>query len=560
MIGLIPLARVLAAGHRGRLALGLALAGATVLAGLGLLGLSGWFLTATGLAGASVATALAFDVFAPGAGIRLLAILRTGARYGERLATHDAALAVLAQLRERLFRGWAGAAGAGALRRRPARLLFRLTLDVDALDALYLRGVVPAAALVAGAAGLGLGLGLMQPLTGLAAATLLLLAGLGLPALALARAHRPARDRTRLLETLRAGSVDLVQGQTDLLMAGRLAAQRARLAAADARLATADAALDRIDRQTGLALALTGTVLLAGTLVAVAALAGAGRITAPVAAFGVLAALAVAEPFAALRRAGTDLARARLAAARLGDRLIAEPPAEPRLPVPHEGLAVALSGVRLRHPGAAAPVLDRVDLAISAGERVAIVGPSGCGKSSLIAALAGALPPEAGRVAALPATCLTQRTDLFRDSLADNLRLADPAAPDAALEAALDDAGLTATIASLPGGLATPLGEAGLGLSGGQARRLAVARARLHDRPLWLMDEPTDGLDAATAAEVLDRLARAAAGRTLVIATHLRREAALADRILVMGAGRLTAEARRDSPAFRHILSGLRPD
>lgn len=557
---MIALARVLAAGHRGRLALGLSLAGATVLAGLGLLGLSGWFLTATGLAGASVATALAFDVFAPGAGIRLLAILRTGARYGERLATHDAALAVLAQLRERLFRGWAGRDGAGALRRRPARLLFRLTLDVDALDALYLRGVVPAAALVAGAAGLGLALGLMQPAAGLAAAALLLLAGLGLPALALARAKGPARDRTRLLETLRAGSIDLVQGQTDLLMAGRLGALRTRLADADARLARADAALDRIDRQTGAALSLTGTVLLAGTLVAVAALAGAGTIPAPVAAFGVLAALAVAEPFAALRRAGTDLARARLAAARLGDRLTGEPLAETRLPAPPEGLAVVLQGVRLRHPGAAAPVLDRVDLTLCVGERVAIVGPSGCGKSSLIAALAGALPPEAGRAAALPATLLTQRTDLFRDSLAENLRLADPLAPVAALEAGLADAGLAATVAALPRGLATPLGEAGLGLSGGQARRLALARALLHDRPLWLLDEPTDGLDAATAADVLDRLARAATGRTLVIATHLRREAALADRILVLGAGRIAAETRRDSPAFLRILAGLRPD
>ncbi len=129
---------------------------------------------------------------------------------------------VLAGLRERLFRGWAGAGVADALRRRPARLLFRLTLDVDALDALYLRGLVPVAALAAGAAGLGLALGLMQPLAGLAAGAALLLAGARLPALALARAKRPVRDRTRLLETLRAGVADLVKGQTDLLMAGRL--------------------------------------------------------------------------------------------------------------------------------------------------------------------------------------------------------------------------------------------------------------------------------------------------------------------------------------------------
>ena len=102
------------------------------------------------------------------------------------------------------------------------------------------------------------------------------------------------------------------------------------------------------------------------------------------------------------------------------------------------------------------------------------------------------------------------------------LLLANPAATPADLVAALAEAGLASTIAALPRGMATPLGDAGLGLSGGQARRLAVARARLHDRPLWLLDEPTDGLDAATAADVLDRLARAATGRTLVIATHLQ--------------------------------------
>ena len=116
------LLRTLAAGNRGRLALGLAFTATTVLAGLGLLGISGWFITATGLAGASVAGALAFDVFAPAAAIRLLAILRTGSRYGERVATHDATLAALARLRERLFRGWAGADAAEALRRRPSRL------------------------------------------------------------------------------------------------------------------------------------------------------------------------------------------------------------------------------------------------------------------------------------------------------------------------------------------------------------------------------------------------------------------------------------------------------
>jgi ATP-binding cassette subfamily C protein CydC len=554
---MIALLDVLAAGQRRRLVLGLVLAAATVLAGLGLLGLSGWFITATGLAGASAATALAFDVFAPAAAIRLLAILRTAARYGERVATHDATLGTLTNLRERLFRGWAGADSAEALRRRPSRLLFRLTLDVDALDALYLRGFVPAVALVAAALGFGLALTLMQPLAGLAAAGGILALGLGVPLAAATAARLPVRRRARLLETYRGAVTDLVQGQTDLLMTGRLAPQRALLRRADARLAATDAALDRIEARAGLAFTLGGGFVLAATLVLVAGLAGRGVIGAPVAALALVAATAVGEPFAALRRAGVDLGRARLAARRLAPRL--DPTPRPALPAPAPGIAVALAGVELRHPGSA-PVFRGLALTVRDGERVALVGPSGSGKSTLIALLAGDLPPVRGTAAARSATLLGQRTELFRDSIRDNLRLAAPGADVDRLRAALAAAGLAEMVAALPAGLDTRLGEAGLGLSGGQARRLALARALLHDRPLWLLDEPTDGLDAATAADVLGRVARAADGRTLVVATHIRREAALADRIVALRDGTVVADVRRGAAAFDNLLDGLRPE
>ncbi|MGQ3130193.1 MAG: ABC transporter ATP-binding protein, partial [Variovorax sp.] len=125
---------------------GALLAAVTVLTGMALLGLSGWFITATALAGLHAATAFTFDVFAPSAGIRLLALGRTASRYGERLVTHDATFGALAALRVRLFRGWARAEAARALALRPARLLFRLTSDIDALESLYLRLLVPAAA------------------------------------------------------------------------------------------------------------------------------------------------------------------------------------------------------------------------------------------------------------------------------------------------------------------------------------------------------------------------------------------------------------------------------
>jgi ATP-binding cassette subfamily C protein CydC len=546
-------------GHRRQFLVGLALAGVTILAGLALLGLSGWFITATGIAGLSAATAFTFDVFAPAAAIRFLAILRTTARYGERLSTHDATLASLAGFRERLFRGLARPGAAESSRLRPARMLFRLTLDVDALDSLYLRGLVPAFALAGAALGLGLVLGIMDWRLGLAAALALLALGLGVPAIAGRAARRPIRDRARLLETLRSATADLVQGQTDLLMAGRIEAAREGLARVDARLASEDRALDRIEGRTGAALSLGGSALLAGTLLAVAALAGQGVIGAPVAALGLLVALGATEPFAGLRRASVEFGRATLAARRLAPRLAGEP--NPRGPlVPAAPLAASITGVAARHPGAAAPVVRDLSLLVARGERVAIIGPSGSGKSTLIALLSGALAPEEGEITALPATVLTQRTELFRDSLRDNLRLADPRADDARLCAALTTAGLWQTVAALPEGLDSRLGEGGLGLSGGQARRLALARAILRDAPLWLLDEPTDGLDAVTAADVLTRLGRTAAGRTLVTATHIRREAALCDRVLALDQGRLVATARRGTPAFDILLSELRPD
>ena len=130
--------------HRRRLLNGSLLAIATVSCGMALLGLSGWFLTACYVAGLSSATAVVFDVFAPGAGVRLLSVLRTAARYGERVTTHDATLQVLAELRVKLFARFAQPDAALALRQRPARLLYRLTADIDALDAVYLRLLTPA--------------------------------------------------------------------------------------------------------------------------------------------------------------------------------------------------------------------------------------------------------------------------------------------------------------------------------------------------------------------------------------------------------------------------------
>ncbi len=555
-----PVAALFRSANRPMLAAGAAMALATVLSGIALLGLSGWFITATAIAGASVTTALAFDVFAPSAGIRFLALTRTAARYGERLTTHEATLRVLAQLRERLFRGWARADAARELAIRPSRLLFRLTVDIDALDSLYLRVVVPVFAALGAGLVTAIALGFLHPGLGAGVGLLLLGAGLGIPALAARRAEKAARRRAHALEVLRARSIDLMRGQTDLAMANRLGAQAAGIAAADGRLSEADIALNRIETDVSFALATVSAVLLAGILLAVAALAEAGTIGAPSAAFALLVGLACLEPFTGLRRGAVEFGRTLLAARRLGPRLGETPDTVPAFPDPAPDRSVEVDGLIAGYPGARRPVLDGLSLAIRPGEHVAVIGESGAGKSTLLAVLAGELAPAGGHVAMAPATLLTQRSELFRDSLRGNLALARAGADDDDMHRALQAAGLDRFVATLPDGLDTPLGEGGTGLSGGQSRRLALARFLLRDTPVWLLDEPTEGLDGATARDVLARIAARSRDRALVVATHIRREAALADRLIRLEEGRIVADIARGSAEYDHALEGLRPD
>jgi ATP-binding cassette subfamily C protein CydC len=466
---------------------------------------------------------------------------------------------VLAALREKLFRGFAEPGAARALLHRPARLLFRLTADIDALDSLYLRILVPAAVAIGAALAASLVLGLMHPVFGLCFGPFLAGAGLGLPVIAGRAARKHARRRAHGIEAVRSRTIDLVAGQTDLLMAGRLAAQRETIAAADHYSARADDRLNLVETALTFGFGLVSTLLLTASLLAVAALAETKAITAPVAALGLLVAFAAVEPFAAVRRGALELGRTLLAARRIAPRLAAATAPEPMV-APLPGWAFLLVKVSAFHENSAVPALEDIELTLQQGERLAVIGSSGAGKSSLLALLSGELPERTVSIAVAKATLLTQRTELFEDSLRGNLLLAKPDANEVRLREALAAAGLRADLEAMPGGIDTRLGEGGLGLSGGQSRRLALARLFLRDTPLWLLDEPTEGLDGVTARDVLSRLSAMATGRSLVIATHIRREAAIADRIAIIDGGRISEVSRRGEAAFEKALDRLRPD
>ncbi|SFM31182.1 ATP-binding cassette, subfamily C, CydD [Ectothiorhodospira mobilis] len=217
-----------------------------------------------------------------------------------------------------------------------------------------------------------------------------------------------------------------------------------------------------------------------------------------------------------------------------------------------QGAAIHLQDVHLRFDGDRR-ALEGVDLSIAPGERVALVGPSGAGKSSLLHLLAGFIEPDRGQVRVngeapdpvAQAAWVGQRPHVFAGTLADNIRLGDPGASETAVEAAARDAGVLEFAAGLPQGLDTPLGERGHGLSGGQGQRVALARAALKRAPLWLLDEPTAGLDPDTEARVLAALERSAtAGATVLIASHHPRVMAWADRVVTLQDGRVVRDTK----------------
>jgi ATP-binding cassette subfamily C protein CydC len=535
--------------ERGWFVAGIAASAATILTGIALLGLAGWFIAATALAGLAGA-GLSFNFFAPSAGIRFLALARTGSRYAERLVTHDASLRFLAVLRVDLFRGLATQKAPSLVRWRGAEMLQRLTSDVDALDNLYLRLILPVAVLVLTA--VALLLALLQIGWGVAGTiAALLVGGLATAVSAGAWTRKAARRLAAAQEALRVRSVDLVRTQTDLAVSGSLRAQKQSALKAARAMAGAARNLDAADLVSGAMLSLLGATALLAMFLLAAGEFQAGRIDGPVLVLAVLVTLAAAEAVAPLRRGALEFGRTALAARRLApllekrtlDGLSAAGGAKTS---PTRPPVIAFHEVGFRYAVDRLPVLAGLSLTVEPGERIAVTGMSGSGKSTLLAMIAGLVEPTAGRICMggrplgeIPAPervasigLLTQRTELFCDTIAGNLRVAAPEAGDAQLWAALAAVELDAKVRGLPGRLQARLGEGGSGLSGGEARRLALARIILKSAPVWLLDEPTAGLDEALAARVMANLMRKAGTATIIVAAHHGREAAFAHRVM----------------------------
>lgn len=537
--------------HKWMLTLGIVLAIVTLLASIGLLTLSGWFLSASAVVG--VAGLYSFNYMLPAAGVRGAAITRTAGRYFERLVSHDATFRVLQHLRVYTFSKLLPLSPAGLARFRQGELLNRVVADVDTLDHLYLRVISPLVGAFVVIVVVTLGLCTLDAPIALTLGGIMLLTLFLLPPL-FYRAGKPTGENlTRLRGEYRQQLTSWLQGQAELTIFGASQRYRARMESTELNWHEAQR------RQSELTAFSQALMMLIGGFAVVAMLwmasGGVGGNTQPGAliALFVFCALAAFEALAPVTGAFQHLGQVIASAVRITQITEQEPEVQfqtQQTAVPAQ-VALQLQDITFAYDGQAQNALEGVNLSVSAGSRIALLGRTGCGKSTLLQLLTRAWDPQHGDVLfndvplrvfsehALrkSVSVVPQRVHLFSATLRENLRLAAPEASDDVLSAMLERVGLHKLLED--DGLNSWLGEGGRQLSGGELRRLAIARALLHDAPLMLLDEPTEGLDATTESQILDLLANAMVGKTVIMVTHRLRGLASFDQIIVMDNGHI---------------------
>ncbi|PLX38273.1 MAG: thiol reductant ABC exporter subunit CydC [Hyphomicrobiales bacterium] len=543
---------VLMRPYRGWMLAGAALSLVTLLANVVLMAVSGWFIAAMALAGVA---GVSMNYFTPAAIIRAMAILRTVGRYGERLVTHEVTFRLIARLRVWFYERLEPLAPAGLQAHRAGDLFSRIRADIDTLENFYLRVLVPAAVGAFAGLAFALFLSLTSIPLGIAEVLLLAAAGIGAPLLADRFGRDAARRQVETAAELRTHLIETRDGLAELLVYGAADSHAARANQLSRALIEDQKRLSLLQGLTqgftGLAAnaALWLTLVIATPLVRQDAIAPANL------AMLALFVIASFEAVTALPLAVQVLPTVKAAARRLfelvdADNPTPDPAASAALP---DQPVVTLSDVSFTYGAPRPAVLDGIDLTLAPGRKLALLGPTGSGKSSLVNLLLRFWRPNAGTLAisgtpyaafdgetirALFAVA-DQRAHLFDASIRENLQSADPNADDAALLAACKTAQLGDWLAALPDGLDTMVGASGLKISGGERRRLNVARALLRDAPFLVLDEPGEGLDPEREAALLEAVMSQAAARGILLITHSLTALDAMDEIVVLDAGRI---------------------
>ncbi|GAP24310.1 ABC transporter ATP-binding protein CydC [Gluconobacter frateurii NBRC 101659] len=531
--------------HYGRLITGGIIAELAVCSGLLLMGQAG-----SRVAAAAVGVA---------AGSMLLQIAGSSQivlRYFERLYTHDAMFRALSDLRVWFYCRLAGGAAAGLGFQRSGDLLSRLVSDVQTLDNLYLRILIPLGAAVltlpvATVVWLKAGL-----LPGLMTGGFFAILAFVLPWIAARLSRKFGPDILHADADLRVAALDLASG---LREARAFGAEDVLANAVTQRQDALFAAQQRQALRMALTNGLAGLIAKAGIAVILCAVAGLiFQQSAPVVGIAALfVAITALDGVTGLSRAGLLYGQVSHAAERImevAERGSQVPEGTAALPARHD---IRVENVAFRWTPDRAPVFQDLTLTLREGERAALIGPSGAGKSSLAALLLKVVAPEKGKIllggtdiATLQnetlrsqVAWLSQSSHLFDDTIRDNLLLGRTDLSEDALWTALEQAKIADTVRNLPDGLDTWIGESGSKLSGGQGRRIALARVLLSDAPVLILDEPATGLDADTEKAFLETLNNVGDGRSVLLIAHRLTGVEKLDRIWRLENGHVVSSA-----------------
>ncbi|MCF7475731.1 cysteine/glutathione ABC transporter ATP-binding protein/permease CydC [Vibrio sp. J2-4] len=533
------------------LSLGMLLAFLTLAASIGLLTLSGWFISAAAVAGLTVARET-FNYMLPGAGVRGAAMARTAGRWGERVVSHNATFKLLTDLRIFFFKKLAPLIPGRVSTMRDADLLNRLVADVDAMDHVYLRLISPVVIGIFGILSLTAVLAFFDWHLALLLGSILTVMLFVWPVLFYKLGKSNGENLTHHKAQLRVVTLDWLQGYSELSIFG--AEERYRnliLEKQKQLLSNQFVNANLTGMASGLLMLVNGLTLV--VMLWFAADGVGGRAPDPwiaLFAFATMASFEILMPIAgAFQYLGQTLTSAR----RLNEVILAEPdvvfPEQSKYKDTTSD--IEFDNIDFTYPDGQQKVLKDLSLSLPLGTKTAIVGQTGSGKSTLIQLLCRYWDVNQGEVRIggtklqdwsesdlrEAMTVVSQRVDVLNGTLRDNLLMAAPEASDERLSEILQKVELGGLLEAP--GLDAWLGDGGRQLSGGEKRRIGIARALLRDAPILLLDEPTEGLDKRTEQKVMALFNEHFANKTVVFITHRLIELENMDSICLMEQGEI---------------------
>ena len=524
-----------------QIVIGLSLAILTLFASVFLLSLSGWFLASTAVAG--VAGLYTFNYMLPAAGVRAAAIVRTASRYAERLVDHNTTFKILAYLRTLAFRKILPLSANQLAQYQKADLLNRFIVDIDALDHLYLKLFSPIVTALIIIVMLFVGLSYINLPIALIISIILTITLLAIPVIFYHAGKQLGETLAKQQSEYRALLINYLQGQAELTLFNAQDRYRVKLDKLES-----DWLYHQQKQSTLVALSSALVVLIAGFLTLLVLWLITHYTLSPLVALFVFVCLASNEILAPIPTAFIFLGQV-LASAKRTTALFNQ---TPDIKFTEQGKVIDLTTAKLQfndisfsYPNQPFAILNHFSLTIEAGKHIGLIGKTGCGKSTLLNLVTRTWDPTSGNIFInnTPTNQLDEPTlrkviavvpqviTIFSDTLRKNLLIGDPKASDQQLIDVLQKVELSKLL-STEHGLDLPLGQGGRSLSGGEIRRIGIARALLHNSPLVLMDEPTESLDQQTEQQIIQLIKQTCQNKTLLMVTHRLTDNPLFDQVI----------------------------